>query len=107
MGITFIILKLEHTNFNLYQFTISNITEFSGNSLVVQWLGLCSLTAMGLGSLHGLELKYWEPCWQAKKKFFFLLLYSFICIILLISVFSVQPEGLPLAFLELPHLLFT
>ena len=71
MGITFIILKLEHTNFNLYQFTISNITEFSGNSLVVQWLGLCNLTAMGLGSVHGLELKYWEPCWQAKKKFFF------------------------------------
>ena len=71
MGITFNILKLEYTNFNLYQFTISNIKKISGNSLVVQWLGLCSLTAMGLGSVHGLELKYWEPCWQAKKKFFF------------------------------------
>ena len=41
----------------------------TGNSLVVQWLGLCIFTAEGPGSIPGLvrELRSHKPCGMAKK----------------------------------------
>ena len=38
-----------------------------GNSLVVQWLGLCALTAKGLGLIRVRELSSHKPCGMAKK----------------------------------------
>ena len=42
-------------------------TEFFGNSLVVQWLGLCTLTAKGPGSILGRGTKIPQATWQKKK----------------------------------------
>ena len=39
-----------------------------GNSLVVQWLGLCALTDKGPGSVPDWELKFHKLCGKAKKK---------------------------------------
>ena len=39
-----------------------------GTSLVVQWLGLCSLTAENLGLIPSWKLKSLKPCSVAKKK---------------------------------------
>ena len=39
-----------------------------GNSLVVQWLGLCAFTAKGLGSIPGQGTKMPEAAWHGQKK---------------------------------------
>ena len=39
-----------------------------GNSLVVQWLGLCAFTAEGRGSIPGLGTKILASCAAARKK---------------------------------------
>ena len=38
-----------------------------GNSLVVQWLGLCAFTAMGLGSIPGQGMKILQAAWHSQK----------------------------------------
>ena len=38
-----------------------------GNSLVVQWLGLCAFTAMGLGSIPGRGMKILQAAWHSQK----------------------------------------
>ena len=44
-------------------------TSITGNSLVVQWLGLCVLTAKGWGSVPGPGTKISQaPQWGQKKK---------------------------------------
>ena len=40
----------------------------SGNSLVVQWLGLQALTARGMGSIPGQRTKIPHATWPKKKK---------------------------------------
>ena len=47
-----------------------NNYKWIGNSLVVQWLGLCTFTTEGLGSIPGLELGSQQvaQCGQKKKK---------------------------------------
>ena len=40
----------------------------SGNSLVVQWLGRCALTAEGPGSVPGRGTKISQAVWPSKKK---------------------------------------
>ena len=40
----------------------------NGNSLAVQWLGLHTFTAEGLGSIPGQELRSHRPCGMAEKK---------------------------------------
>ena len=42
-----------------------------GNSLVVQWLGLCVFTAKGTGSIPVLGTKILQATWYSKKKNFF------------------------------------
>ena len=44
------------------------INMLRGNSLVVQWLGLCALTDKGPGSVLDWELKFHKLCDKAKKK---------------------------------------
>ena len=39
-----------------------------GNSLAVQWLGLWTLIAEGLGSIPGWGTKMLAGCWAKKKK---------------------------------------
>ena len=39
-----------------------------GNSLTVQWLGLCAFTAEGLGSISGRGTKIPQAVWYGKKK---------------------------------------
>ena len=39
-----------------------------GNSLAVQWLGLCALTAEGLGSIPGRGTKTPQATWRGQKK---------------------------------------
>ena len=39
-----------------------------GNSLAVQWLGLCALTAEGLGSIPGWGTKIPQAMWCGQKK---------------------------------------
>ena len=39
-----------------------------GNSLAVQWLGLCALTAEGLGSIPGRGTKPPQATWRGQKK---------------------------------------
>ena len=46
-------------------------TQNKGNSLVVQWLGLCGLTAEGPGSVPGPELGSCKPHGQNKNKTYF------------------------------------
>ena len=48
---------------------LKNKIDF-GNSLVVQWLGLCAFTAKGLGSIPGRGTKIPKAtrCSQKKKK---------------------------------------
>ena len=43
-----------------WQLEIHEKKFFSGNSLVVQWLGLGPLTAVGLGSISGQGTKMWQ-----------------------------------------------
>ena len=43
---------------------ICTLKHVSGNSLVVQWLGLCAFTSQGLGSLPGLETKILQTVWH-------------------------------------------
>ena len=47
--------------------------RISGNSLVVQWLGLLSLTEEGLSSISGLGTKLPQAEWPKKKKSSFFL----------------------------------
>ena len=42
--------------------------EYVGNSLVAQWLGLSTLTAVGLGSITGRGTKSPQAVWCGKKK---------------------------------------
>ena len=42
--------------------------RISGNSLVVQWLGLVPLTEEGPSSISGLGTKLPQAAWQKKKK---------------------------------------
>ena len=39
-----------------------------GNSLVVQWLGLSTFTAMGLRSVPGHQTKILQASWHSRKK---------------------------------------
>ena len=39
-----------------------------GNSLMVQWLGLCTLTAKGWGSTTGQRTKILQGAWLSQKK---------------------------------------
>ena len=39
-----------------------------GNSLAVQWLGLCAFTAEGLGSIPGWETKFLQATRHSQKK---------------------------------------
>ena len=39
-----------------------------GNSLVVQWLGLCAFTAKGVGSIPGQGTKIPQAAWCGQKK---------------------------------------
>ena len=39
-----------------------------GNSLVVQWLGLCAFTAEGVGSAPGWGTKIPQAMWHCQKK---------------------------------------
>ena len=39
-----------------------------GNSLVVQWLGLCAFTAEGQGSVPGQGTKIPQAKWHGQKK---------------------------------------
>ena len=42
-------------------------TGDSGNSLVVQWLGLCAFTAEGLGSIPDRGTKIPQAAWCSQK----------------------------------------
>ena len=47
----------------------TNILNIQGiNSLVVQWLGLCAVTAEGLGSIPGQGTKIPQPGGQKNKE---------------------------------------
>ena len=50
-----------------WQLEIHEKKFFSGNSLVVQWLGLGPLTAVGLGSISGQGTKISQAPWHGKK----------------------------------------
>ena len=39
-----------------------------GNSLAVQWLGLCAFTPEGPDSIPGQKLRVHKPCCMSKKK---------------------------------------
>ena len=41
---------------------------YLGNSLVVQWLGLCTFTAKGLDSNPGWETKIPQAVWHGQRK---------------------------------------
>ena len=45
-----------------------SLRKQSGNSLVVQWLGLCALTAEGLGSIPGRETKIPQAMRRGQKQ---------------------------------------
>ena len=42
--------------------------QYPENSMAAQWLGLCTFTAKGRGSIPGLELRSHKLCAVAKKK---------------------------------------
>ena len=42
--------------------------KYVGNSLVVQWLGLCAFTAEGLGSIPGRRAEISQAVWCSRKK---------------------------------------
>ena len=42
--------------------------ESKGNSLAVQWLGLCALTAQGVGSIPGWGTKILQTAWCGKRE---------------------------------------
>ena len=42
--------------------------KYVGNSLVVQWLGLCAFTAEGLGSIPGRGAEISQAVWCGQKK---------------------------------------
>ena len=39
-----------------------------GNSLAVQWLGLCAFTAVGLGSIPGRGTEILQATWRGQEK---------------------------------------
>ena len=45
-----------------------NTIIYMGNSLVVQWLGLCTFTTEGTGSIPGWGNKIPQAVWCSKKK---------------------------------------
>ena len=47
---------------------IGLLKEKEGNSLVVQWLGLCALTAEGPVSIPGQGTKILQAVWCSQKK---------------------------------------
>ena len=55
--------------FNLFARNYHKKITKRGNSLVVQWLGLCAFTAKGLGSISGWGTKILQSacCSQTKK----------------------------------------
>ena len=54
-------------NFRLKCLNQNNSKGCPGNSLAVQWLGLCALAAEGLGSIPGQELRSHKPSSQKKQ----------------------------------------
>ena len=48
-------------------FLINNLTVVVGNSLAVQWLGLCTFTAKGTGSIPGWRTKILQAMWGGQK----------------------------------------
>ena len=58
----------------------------AGNSLVVQWLGLCIFTAKGLGSIFGWETKIPQivQCCEKKKDINVLMAYIIVQLIIII-----------------------
>ena len=51
-----------------YLFTHHQNGDKLGTSLVIQWLGFCTFTTEGLGSIPGQETKYLQLQGIAKKK---------------------------------------
>ena len=46
---------------------VSSLNPTVGNSLAVQWLGLCAFTAEGLGSIPGEGTKIPQATWCGQK----------------------------------------
>ena len=66
-----------------------------GNPLAVQWLGLHTFTAMGLGSLSGQGTKIPQAMQhsQKKKKHIYIYIYIYICIVVFI-LFNEMVNGI-------------
>ena len=59
-----------YKKYNL-QKTVDILMRFNlkiGNSLVVQWLGLCAFTVKGVGSIPGRGTTILQAVWPKKKK---------------------------------------
>ena len=53
---------------HLFMILLAKEKCVQGNSLVVQWLGLSTFTAMGLRSIPGHQTKILQASWHSKKK---------------------------------------
>lgn len=60
----------EHFRENMISFSFPSgyVKNLTGTSLVVQWLGFATFTAMGTGSIPGLGINYSKPYSAAKKQ---------------------------------------
>ena len=52
----------------MYSANICLMKEWMGNSLAVQWLGLCASTEGGTGSIPGWGTKIPHAAWRSQKK---------------------------------------
>ena len=59
---------LQETHFKYNDVGRSNIEQYPGNSLAVQWLGLCAFTAKGAGLIPGWGTKILQPFAMVKNK---------------------------------------